>query len=316
MSPLSTTAPTTDPDRLALEGERLERFHADGADSAVSHRDARLAGGAIAALVVEQGDFEFDTPPLEAHFLALMLDGRHDGRAVAEGLATSTVCENRPGRLSFLPGGRAARVVGRGRGRYAQLLIDPSVMRRTMHERLVGGADGALLAFNTVVHPRVERLARTVARALLAPGGAPTLVADDLAHRLCAALVADFADAPALARAGAAPSLSAAAMIRLIERIESGIAEDLRLEALAAEVSMPASDLARAFEAEVGQSLGAFVTELRVDRVRDHLDGAAANEPIRVRELAPRFGFGSGRALERAFRARLGVGLDRYRRTR
>ena len=305
----------TGPDPLDPDGfvRLVER---EGAT--VARRDGRIAGPGVEAFVIEQGDVEFDAPPLARHFLGLVLDGAHRGAATADGLATGTRLEGRPGRLSFLPAERGARVVAAGSATYLQLLIDPAIMDRVMDERLVGGAGAALFACNTVLNPALERLARAVADALLAPTEAlsvgDALALDDLGRRLCEALVADYADAATVRRGGEPPRLSALALGRALDRIDEGSDEDLRLEALAREASMAPGEFAEAFDRATGQSLGEYLRERRVDRVREHLRTAAANEPRSARALAARFGFGSARALERAFRTQTGTDLPTGRR--
>ena len=279
--------------------------------------DGRRAG--LEALVIRQDDLAFEVPGLDGHFLEIMLDGRHSGFAVTDGLATGPVAEHRPGRLSFLPGGRSARVYAEGSGRYLQLVIDPSLMRATMRELLAGDPDTAsLYAFNTLVNPRIEELVGEVARSLLctdlpvAACDVASLRADELARRLCVELVRDYSDGR-LAGDDDDPSLTPGQLLRIIERIETDDPGTLRLESLAECVSLTPTRLALGFEAETGQTLPEFMAERKLDRARAHLDRhPVVDEPDAYRAIAERHGFGDERALDAAFRRSFGVGVRGY----
>ena len=84
-----------------LDADGLSRF-LESEGGIVTHResvaadDGRRAG--LEALVIRQDDLAFEVPGLDGHFLEIMLDGRHSGFAVTDGLATGPVAEHRPGR--------------------------------------------------------------------------------------------------------------------------------------------------------------------------------------------------------------------------
>ena len=72
---------------------------------------------------------------------------------------------------------------------------------------------------------------------------------------------------------------------------------------------MSERNFARAFRRELGQTPGAYVEALRVERARQELE--ATDAPIDV--IARRCGFGTPETLRRAFRRRLRVGPAAYR---
>jgi transcriptional regulator GlxA family with amidase domain len=85
--------------------------------------------------------------------------------------------------------------------------------------------------------------------------------------------------------------------------------EDLTVPVLAERVLMSERSFARAFQREVGQTPGAYVEALRVERARDLLeDGAASLEAV-----AQAVGFGSAEVLRRAFHRHLGIPPSAYR---
>jgi transcriptional regulator GlxA family with amidase domain len=85
--------------------------------------------------------------------------------------------------------------------------------------------------------------------------------------------------------------------------------EDLSVAALAARANLSKRSFARVFRAEVGQTPGAYVESLRVERARALLeDGAESLEAV-----ARAGGFSSTEVLRRAFHRRIGVSPASYR---
>jgi transcriptional regulator GlxA family with amidase domain len=84
---------------------------------------------------------------------------------------------------------------------------------------------------------------------------------------------------------------------------------DLSVPALAERAFMSERHFARAFRDEVGQTPGAYVEGLRVERARIVLESGA--EP--VEQVALRCGFGTVETMRRAFRRRLNVSPSDYR---
>jgi transcriptional regulator GlxA family with amidase domain len=79
---------------------------------------------------------------------------------------------------------------------------------------------------------------------------------------------------------------------------------------LAAAASMSVRHFTRVFTAEVGQSPGRFVEQVRLDAARTDLE--AADDTLDV--VAGRCGLGSAESLRRVFHRHLGVSPDAYRR--
>jgi transcriptional regulator GlxA family with amidase domain len=84
---------------------------------------------------------------------------------------------------------------------------------------------------------------------------------------------------------------------------------DLRVEALAARVSMSPRHFARAFRREVGLTPAAYVEALRVETARHRLE--QGTEPVEL--VAVRAGFGTPETMRRAFARRVGVPPATYR---
>ena len=91
--------------------------------------------------------------------------------------------------------------------------------------------------------------------------------------------------------------------------IEGAYADDLSLDALAAEAGLSTHHLIRAFRRAVGMTPHAYLVDVRVRRAKDLL--RRGETPA---EAAAAVGFADQAHLTRAFKARVGVGPGAYRR--
>ncbi len=99
--------------------------------------------------------------------------------------------------------------------------------------------------------------------------------------------------------------------VRSVQRhIEADPSGDLRLPQLAAAAAMSVRHFARVFRAEVGQTPGRFVEEVRMQAARRLLE--ESDDTLGV--VAERSGLGSAETLRRAFLRNLHVTPDAYRR--
>jgi transcriptional regulator GlxA family with amidase domain len=92
--------------------------------------------------------------------------------------------------------------------------------------------------------------------------------------------------------------------------VEAAPAGDHRLPALAAAAAMSVRHFTRVFTDEVGETPGRFVERVRVEAARRALE--TTTDTLEV--VASECGFGSAETLRRAFRRRLNVAPDSYRR--
>jgi AraC family transcriptional regulator len=111
-------------------------------------------------------------------------------------------------------------------------------------------------------------------------------------------------------RAGTPPGGAAAWLERATEIVEERYARPLALHALAAEVGVHPTHLARGFRAYHGRSVGAYLREVRVRRAASQL--AAGDDPIA--EIALAVGFADQSHLHRWFVRLIGETPGRYRR--
>ena len=92
--------------------------------------------------------------------------------------------------------------------------------------------------------------------------------------------------------------------------VEAAPAGDHRLPTLAAAAAMSLRHFARVFTAEVGETPGRFVEQVRLEAARHDLE--TTTDALEV--IAARSGFGTAETLRRAFQRRLNVAPDAYRR--
>jgi transcriptional regulator GlxA family with amidase domain len=106
------------------------------------------------------------------------------------------------------------------------------------------------------------------------------------------------------------PRAERSAVRTVQRRIEADPAGDHRLPQLAASAAMSVRHFARIFRAEVGQTPGRFVEQVRLQAARHLLEESDDTLPV----VAQRSGFGSAETLRRVFLRHLYVSPDAYRR--
>jgi transcriptional regulator GlxA family with amidase domain len=92
--------------------------------------------------------------------------------------------------------------------------------------------------------------------------------------------------------------------------VEAAPGGDHRLPVLAAGAAMSVRHFTRVFTAEVGETPGRFVEQVRLEAARRDLE--TTNDTLDI--VATRCGFGTAETLRRVFHRRLGVAPDSYRR--
>jgi transcriptional regulator GlxA family with amidase domain len=92
--------------------------------------------------------------------------------------------------------------------------------------------------------------------------------------------------------------------------VEAAPGGDHRVPVLAAGAAMSVRHFTRVFTAEVGETPGRFVEQVRLEAARRDLE--TTNDTLDI--IAARCGFGTAETLRRVFHRRLGVAPDSYRR--
>jgi transcriptional regulator GlxA family with amidase domain len=92
--------------------------------------------------------------------------------------------------------------------------------------------------------------------------------------------------------------------------VEAAPGGDHRLPVLAAAAAMSVRHFTRVFTAQVGETPGRFVEQVRLEAARRDLE--TTNDTLDI--IATRCGFGTAETLRRVFHRRLGVAPNSYRR--
>lgn len=106
--------------------------------------------------------------------------------------------------------------------------------------------------------------------------------------------------------------LSARAFARVVERVEEGLLDDLKVAELAAEADLSPWHFSRCFKTKTGMTPATFITMRKIERAKALL--ADTTEPITV--IAHACGFSSSQHMATVFRRVLGTTPTDYRRAR
>ncbi|MEM7527001.1 MAG: AraC family transcriptional regulator [Pseudomonadota bacterium] len=267
----------------------------------------------LQAMVVEQGDDAFTSPPLGSHFLALCIDGC----ALADIRFGSLVGARRsvvePGALCFMPAGDAAELSLAGTFSVLHVLLNPTVLESVIADRIKGDPTRAdLLGFQGRRHDLIAETALKIHTLSNRREPSSALEADRLSFELANRLV-DFACALPVDTDQAA-DITTLQLSQAIEYVDANMACDFGLADVAAFVGTEPTRLARAFQEETGTTIDVFRTERRLSRAQEML--ASSDDPATCQEAAQHVGFKTVDGLDAAFRSHVGITLENFRSRR
>lgn len=254
----------------------------------------------------EVRDFVWDRPTrdewtFDSYFIDLSLTPR-PAPAWAEYLDGRRQVRSGLGRVMFVPPGRMLRS-GAASGRQRSLDCNLAVeMIDGLLPRRPDWSESALADGLAINGSDIEWLLLRIYREIRQPGFGTTLVVESLAQALAVALIRRFnlaeGDAPARHVGGLAPWR--------LRRIRERVAADRpapKLAELAALCDMSIRHLTRAFKAETGQTIAAFVQQATAERARAMLLRADRS----MDDIAGRLGFANATSFAYAFRRATGL---------
>ena len=109
---------------------------------------------------------------------------------------------------------------------------------------------------------------------------------------------------------GSVSSLPRRAFLRVVERMQVGLATNLSLRTLAAESGYSRAHFLRMFSATTGQTPHRYLLEMRLNKAHDMI----ANGSTPLSDVADACGFSSQAHLSTAFRAKFGLAPGQHRR--
>jgi len=213
-----------------------------------------------------------------------------------------------PRRFCLTPGDAAAYWQHSGNPEILQLYLRKSVYENAVQEMFRGGA--TLVPRFAVVDPLLEQLAIAVMNALREGNADDHLYVDTIAQLIAIHLARGHSSRSRPRQNQPLDGLSPWRIRRLLDYIEQHLAEDLSLEAMAAEVGLNPLYLVRAFRSTVGQSPHRYVVSRRIEHARRLLSGTS----MPIAEIALATGFSSQSHLTNWFRRIVGVAPAAYRK--
>jgi AraC family transcriptional regulator len=201
-----------------------------------------------------------------------------------------------PGDVVFHPAGVVTQGGWTGPSDVINIAVDPAVVPAEPAESRLGP------------DPVVRHLALALLAQLEPRAPAEPLVVDGIRTALAGHLARHYASAPVT---GVRRRLSAAELARVQERVEAGLADDLRMADLAAAVPLSPYHFSRVFKATTGITPHGYVMRCRTDAARSLL----ARGDLDLDEIAHRTGFADGPHLARRFRRRFGQSPAQFRAT-
>ena len=172
------------------------------------------------------------------------------------------------------------------------------------------GADahitGATRSVDNIVSPTVARLVAYARTALASNGGEDRLIVESLAQLAYSEAMQGI---QAIRQRAVRNSLSAKAVARLIDFIDSNIDQPLGHADLARLLDLPIATLRRQFLERTGRPLHQFIIERRLTLARDMLH----TTDLPISEIAAACGFCSQQHMTTAFTNRLGVTPKAFR---
>lgn len=269
-----------------------------------------IRGNNVTALML---DYDRDAPvsgvwySKRIHFFDLSLGRRPAG---ARGCFPEAFTDLRSlGRLFFLPAGHRYHGEG-GLGRQQSL----SLFLRTRPEDDEDGPFGRALApvlanCLRLENDRLHKLLGRITREL----SAPSIASDLLLEGLSITLLAETAQLLHAMRDGAVHKGGLSLQrLRMIEERVRGGDRSVSIAELAGLCHLSPRQLIRAFRAETGETIGAFIQRLTIDRAKTML--GAGDEPIA--QVAAKLGFASTAAFSTAFHRATGQYPRAYRTAR
>jgi AraC family transcriptional regulator len=261
------------------------------------------------AAIIEEAPFEAVETPVGHPFLIYHLARPTEVTRQIEGNPMERSLIG-PRRLCLTPGEATTKWQHAGNPEILQVYLRQSVFTSVVGEMYPGDpANVQIVPRFAAVDPLLEQLALAIASALRDGNARDGLYVDSLAQMIAAHLARTHSTRSRATKTPSA-SISGWKMRRIIEFIEENLDNDLRLEAMAAQVEVSPLYLPRAFKAAVGQSPHQYVLARRIERAKELL----RNTQTPIADVAFASGFSSQSHLSNWFLKMVGVSPATYRR--
>lgn len=189
---------------------------------------------------------------------------------------------------------------------YVNVLLDPVLVQQLASEH---GVSVPPFFEQRIIFqdPTILHVAQLLKTEVLNDGLAGDLYVESLRNLLVVHLLRHYT--PALPKPIATPSLSGLRLHQLKDYIENHLAEELTIEALAAQIPMSPFHFARAFKAAVGEPPHRYITQRRLERAKILL----LVTQLSVAEVAYQTGFSNQSHFTAQFRKTIGMTPKQFR---
>jgi AraC family transcriptional regulator len=248
-----------------------------------------------------------EQPPLDHHYLVLHLGGP---KRVTRRGSSVVSADAELGSVTLVPAGSAYTWTTEGPIGFAHLYLPPNLIDRVVNEEFDRDCNSVDLI--DCVARRLPLLSAIISGMLdevEAPGFSSRLVLDTLLHCLTVQLLSEcstLSDGTSLAHHAISPRR----LRRVIDFIESHLAEDIALEDLASVAGSSRFHFSRAFREATGFPPYRFLIHRRIDAAKTLL----LQDTLTIAQVAEQCGFNSQSQFSAMFRRVFGSSPARFRR--
>lgn len=222
-----------------------------------------------------------------------------------------------PGDVSIVPAGRRPSAVMHGKFACLHLYVPDSLLKETLASEDFDGSAQNLEVVDPrrVYDPLIDRIGKNIVSEMQNNLPLARLRVDAMGLELAVQLLRKYSanDRPwkhdrRYAKGGLAPWQ----MRRCIEILNSDLAHDHNMSALAIEIGLSPFHFARSFKQSFGVPPYTYLTKLRMD----HASKLLLNTDLQVTQVALEVGYDTSQALARAFRKQFSCCPREFRRSR
>ena len=250
---------------------------------------------------------DISQPPLDHHYLTMHLGGAK--RVERRGEGRTEVVDITSGALSIVPAGAAFQWSTRGPVEFAHLYLAPRTIEQVSIEEFGRDAGTLSLEDRLGLHdPLLQSLFLTMLEEIAVLSASSRLYLDTLLHSLILRLLHNYAAAPP-GPLRARYSLAPARLRRVLDFIETNLADDIALADLAAVAAISPFHFSHDFSSVIGTPPYAYLLHRRIERAKTLL--CAGTDPVTV--IASQCGFHSAGQFARMFKRATGRSPLHYR---
>jgi AraC family transcriptional regulator len=206
------------------------------------------------------------TGRFDNHDIVVYLNGCIDLYQCFEGKSAQT--RMRRGSIQVCPAGATKKLQHKGGGDFLVVHIAPELLLQVAADMHLDNPEGVELRHTFCTRDqRIEELSRELWNEYQTNDLASAICAEALGNQLAVRLLRNYSTAEAIAPPPSS-KLSARALKRAMDYVESNLASDLTLEEIARALAMSAGHFAHAFKNATGMAPHRYVVERRIEAAK------------------------------------------------